>query len=49
MKWLTIEEKLALLPTQQVAIELLGIPEYHIGAEETHGFGGTTTRPSLSA
>ncbi|HPP99731.1 MAG TPA: glycoside hydrolase family 3 C-terminal domain-containing protein [Termitinemataceae bacterium] len=49
MKRLTIEEKLALLPTQQAAIERLGIPEYHIGAEGAHGFvdreGVSTTFP----
>lgn len=34
---LTLEEKISLLPTEQAAIERLGIPEYSVGGEAAHG------------
>ncbi|EXG83222.1 glycoside hydrolase family 3 C-terminal domain-containing protein [Saccharibacillus sacchari] len=34
---LTLEEKLSLLPTRQVAVERLGIPAYNVGGEAAHG------------
>ncbi|MFU0799674.1 MAG: glycoside hydrolase family 3 protein [Xylanivirga thermophila] len=34
---LTLEEKISLLPTQQAAVERLGIREYSVGGEAAHG------------
>ncbi|CAM3431095.1 MULTISPECIES: glycoside hydrolase family 3 C-terminal domain-containing protein [Saccharibacillus] len=33
----TLEEKLALLPTRQAAVERLGVPAYRVGGEAAHG------------
>jgi len=35
---LTIEEKIRLIPTQQSAIERLGVEEYSVGGEAAHGW-----------
>lgn len=46
---LNLEEKIGLVPTRQIAIPRLNIPEYHIGGEGAHGFvdrkGPSTTFP----
>ncbi len=46
---LSIDEKISLIPTRQVAVERLGIRSYDIGAEGAHGFvdrnGESTTFP----
>jgi len=46
---LTLEEKIGFFPTRNQAVERLGIPEWHIGAEGAHGFvnreGHNTTFP----
>ncbi|OZB97688.1 glycoside hydrolase family 3 protein [Paenibacillus sp. XY044] len=34
---LTTEEKIALIPTRQAAVERLGIPAYNVGGEAAHG------------
>lgn len=34
---LTVEEKISLIPTRQVAVERLGIPAYNVGGEAAHG------------
>lgn len=34
---LTVEEKMALIPTRQAGIERLGIKPFHIGGEAAHG------------
>lgn len=34
---LTVEEKMALIPTRQAGIDRLGVPPFHIGGEAAHG------------
>lgn len=46
---MTLEEKLSWIPTDQAAVDRLGIPAYQIGGEGAHGFvdrdGPSTTFP----
>jgi beta-glucosidase len=46
---LSLDEKLGMMPSRQIAVPRLGIPEFHIGGEAAHGYvtkdGPTTSFP----